>query len=222
MKDIIGSMPVIGTINETLSEVRDSLTREFQKEYLKRYPSISAEDLQDVVNHRVDEYMEASFDIDEDVVAISVSANDGTVVENKFNGLLLNVHGQNATVQSINKKLSYREQIGHAPKGCDSIQYVAFHELAHQFDEILKINEDTDIHKYFEKFCNCGADKQKELLCTYASTDVYEFVAEAYAEAMTSANPRKIAIYVKQKFDSAAKEYRKTDDEYVQELEKSR
>ena len=54
----------------------------------------------------------------------------------------------------------------------------------------------------------------------YGADNINEFVAEAYAEAICSAHPRKIALYIKQKFDTAAANYRKLSDDYVQEKER--
>lgn len=228
MQDIIDVMPVVGTISAAITDIRERLTVEYRKDYLKRFPSITKEDLKEVVSYNVEKVIASMFDIEDDVVAISVAAERGNDIQNvgdktisaKYSGILLNVTTQNNTIQSMNDRLAYGEKIGSTPQKCDSLLYIANHEFAHQIDAILKISNDEKIISYFDKFSSCGKDKQKKLLSTYAASDVYEFVAEAYAEAMTSPTPRKIAIYVKQKFDDAASEYRKKEEEYIKELER--
>ena len=238
---LMGTIPVIGTVSAAMDEVRRSLAREFRNEYLKRYPEMSAGELKENVRYRVDDYM-SQFEVDGQVIAISVSVKydndfevdkeaifeggnvtmaigDNTVAE-QYNGLLLNVSNQSKTIQQINDNLRFREEIGHAPKGCTSIKYVASHEIAHQIDDILKISSDTNLLSYYEKFHNCNTEKQKDLLCTYAATNIKEFVAEAYAEAMSSPAPRRIALYVKNVIDAEARKKLKRDEVFVRELER--
>jgi len=241
LQDIIGTMPVIGTTSAVFGEIRKSLEIEFQKLYQERYPdkpiSVFSEDIQ----YQVNDYMSTKFGISDNTLAISVSfdaqedfdiskekilqggnvtaAVGDNTVSKSFNGILLNAT-DSTSLKELKVKLVQEEADGYSPKECNTFQYLAIHELVHQADHILKVSSDPEIIKYYNKFSDYGIEKKKELLCLYGADNINDFVAEAYAEAICSAHPRKIALYIKQKFDTAAANYRKTSSDYVQEKER--
>lgn len=241
LQDIIGTMPVIGTISDVYGKIRKRLEVEFQRLYRERYPDKPISDFNEDIQYQVEDYMATKLGIPDDTLAISVSfdaqkdfdvskekilqggyvtaAVGDNIVSKSFNGFLLNVT-DNTSLKKLKEKLVQEEADGHSPKGCNTFQYLVIHELVHQADHILKISSDSEVIKYFNKFSDCDVDRQKELLCLYGAENIYEFVAEAYAEAICSAHPRKIALYIKQKFDAAATDYRKKSNDYLRERER--
>lgn len=241
LQDIIGTMPVIGTTSAVFGEIRKSLEIEFQKLYQERYPNEPISAFNEDIQYQVNDYMSTKFGISDNTLAISVSfdaqkdfdareekilqggnvtaAVGDNTVSKSFNGILLNATDI-TSLKKLKTKLIQGEADGYSPKECSTFQYLAIHELVHQADHILKLSSDPEIIKYYNKFSECEIEKQKELLCLYGADNINEFVAEAYAEAICSAHPRKIALYIKQKFDTAAANYRKLSDDYVQEKER--
>ena len=241
LQDIIGTMPVIGTTSAVFSEIRKSLEIEFQKLYQERYPDKPISAFNEDIQYQVNDYMSAKFGISDNTLAISVSfdaqkdfdaskekilqggnvtaAVGDNTVSKSFNGILLNAT-DSTSLKELKVKLIQEEADGYSPKECNTFQYLAIHELVHQADHILNISKDPDIINYYDKFSKCEIEKQKELLCLYGADNINDFVAEAYAEAICSTHPRKIALYIKQKFDAAAKNYRKKNDDYIRERER--
>ena len=244
LQDIIGAMPVIGITSAAFSEIRKELGKEFQRIYQERYPnkpiSTFSEDIQYQVNDYMD-YMTKKFGILEDTLAISVSYDIHTdydiskekilqggnvtkvvgdsMVSKSFNGILLNATDR-TSLEELKEKLLQWEANGDSPKECNTFKYLVIHELVHQADHILKVSSDPEVINYYRKFSEYEIEKQKELLCLYGADNINEFVAEAYAEAICSAHPREIALYIKQKFDTVAENYRKKSDDYIQEKER--
>ena len=241
LQDIIGTMPVIGTTSAVFGEIRKSLEIEFQKLYQERYPDKPVSAFNEDIQYQVNDYMSTKFGISDNTLAISVSFDAQTdfdvskekilqggnvtaavgdnTVSKSFNGILLNAT-DSTSLKELKLKLVQEEADGYSPKECNTFQYLAIHELVHQADHILKVSSDPEIIKYYNKFADYGIEKQKELLCIYGADNINDFVAEAYAEAICSKHPRKIALYIKQKFDTAAANYRKMSDDYVQEKER--
>lgn len=241
LQDIIGTMPVIGTTSAVFGEIRKSLEIEFQKLYQERYPNKPISAFNEDIQYQVNDYMSTKFGISDNTLAISVSfdaqkdfdaskekilqggnvtaAVGDNTVSKSFNGILLNAT-DSTSLKELKAKLVQEEADGYSPKECNTFQYLAIHELVHQADHILKVSSDPEIIEYYNKFTECEIEKQKELLCLYGADNINDFVAEAYAEAICSAHPRKIALYIKQKFDTAAANYRKMSDDYVQEKER--
>lgn len=241
LQDIIGTMPVIGTTSAVFGEIRKSLEIEFQKLYQERYPDKPLSAFNEDIQYQVNDYMSTEFGISDNTLAISVSfdaqkdfdvskekilqgenvtaAVGDNTVSKSFNGILLNAT-DSTSLKELKVKLVQEEADGYSPKECNTFQYLAIHELVHQADHILKVSSDPEIIKYYNKFSDYGIEKKKELLCLYGADNINDFVAEAYAEAICSAHPRKIALYIKQKFDAAAENYRKTSNDYVQEKER--
>lgn len=241
LQDIIGTMPVIGTTSAVVGEIRKSLEIEFQKLYQERYPDRPISEFNEDIQYQVNDYMSTKFGISDNTLAISVSfdaqkdfdvskekilqggnvtaAVGDNTVSRSFNGILLNATDR-SSLKELKIKLIQEEADGYSPKECNTFQYLAIHELVHQADHILKVSSDPEIIKCYNKFSDYDIEKKKELLCLYGADNINDFVAEAYAEAICSAHPRKIALYIKQKFDTAAANYRKTNDDYVQEKER--
>lgn len=240
LQGIIGTMPVIGTTSAVVGEIRRRLEIEFRKLYQERNPNRPISEFNEDIQYQVNDYISRKFGISDDILAISVSFDaqkdfdvskekilqSGNVTEavgdntvsKSFNGILLNATDR-SSLQELKVKLIQEEADGYSPKECNTFKYLAIHELVHQADHILKVSSDPEIKEYYNEFSDYDIEKKKELLCLYGADNIKDFVAEAYAEAICSAHPRKIALYIKQKFDTAAANYRNTNDEYVQEKE---
>ena len=96
------------------------------------------------------------------------------------------------------------------------------HEIAHQLDCFLNLSSDPDIIREYKKHIKLTEKEQIANVCTYASTDIHEFIAEAWAESQCSSSPRTVAKLIGEKVSHASVTYMKTkkgDDDYVRERE---
>ncbi len=86
------------------------------------------------------------------------------------------------------------------PIGCNTVKSVADHEFGHQLDLLLKLTdsnvlpgqkfEQTEIQRLYIEAKQAGI---KENVSQYAGTNIKEFVAEAWAEALNNPQPRRFA-----------------------------
>jgi hypothetical protein len=88
------------------------------------------------------------------------------------------------------KALAVSVYSGFHPEGCDTIKSVADHELGHQLDDLLGLRTDPELAAYFAQL---GATAINTGLSRYASTNIAEFIAEAWAEYRNNPAPRPIA-----------------------------
>jgi len=86
------------------------------------------------------------------------------------------------------------EAIKSSPVGAASPRYLADHEIGHAIDAFVGASNDLSIKTLFETFT-------KELnpaneLCSYAATNIGDFIAESYAEVRNNKEPREYAKIV--------------------------
>jgi hypothetical protein len=79
------------------------------------------------------------------------------------------------------------------PAGCDSIRSVVDHEIGHQLDYLLGLKSDLDINDLETEASKAG---MAESLSRYAATNIKEFVAEGWAEALNNPEPRRVATRI--------------------------
>ncbi len=107
-------------------------------------------------------------------------------------GIIIN--GKSLNQQTIVKNLLYAEQIGHSPKGCNSVKAIIEHEIGHLMDYLLGISSCDEINKIIKSY---SADFFYNNLSHYCVAqgvvDTREVVAEAYAEYCNNPQPREIA-----------------------------
>jgi hypothetical protein len=76
------------------------------------------------------------------------------------------------------------------PVGCDTIKSVADHEFGHQLDDLLELNDLSEIKSLYREALAGGI---AQLVSNYAGTNIKEFIAECWAEALNHENPRRFA-----------------------------
>jgi len=89
------------------------------------------------------------------------------------------------------KTLKYNKEIGFLASA--DIEGVVYHEFGHMLDYMCNIYE----HPLFTRYYNSLSPTEiKAGLSEYATTNVREFIAEAFSESSVSRSPRKIAADV--------------------------
>lgn len=89
--------------------------------------------------------------------------------------------------------LRKNEQSGFHPKGCNTFEAVAYHEIGHILDAVCHFTASEAGKKFLEQY---SAEEIGSGLSRYALTSPEELVAEAVSEAFSSSAPRKIASEV--------------------------
>lgn len=84
--------------------------------------------------------------------------------------------------------LKWSEECGFHPKGCDSPESAVYHELGHLLDYLCRLYS-NGMDRLFASYTASQINRE---LSQYASTNVYEFFAEAFAEAKCNPYPRPI------------------------------
>lgn len=111
--------------------------------------------------------------------------------------------------EHLSRLLDADTTVGWHPHGCDTPEYLAWHEISHQLDFVLKVSEDPQVVREYESFIEKSKKIQKASLCLYAAENVQEFVAEAYAEYRMNPHPRKIAQLIGRIIEEKAEQFRK-------------
>ena len=92
--------------------------------------------------------------------------------------------------REIKESLEESVRIGHFAKDCASVSAVIFHEIGHLLDSLCGVSEGAAVQEAFRE----GRERKiaKEL-SAYAATSPAEYVAEGFAECMSSGAPRRAA-----------------------------
>ena len=145
----------------------------------------------------------------------------GDTFSSKLNGISINTDNAK-DYTALCQDLLKEERRGASPKGCETVRYLINHEIAHQLDNILHLSTDPTIIKEYTKHVQMSESEQINNLCTYASKDIHEFIAEAWAESQCSSSPRRVAKLIGDKIASTAQAYinsKKGESDYVRERE---
>lgn len=97
------------------------------------------------------------------------------------------------------------EKTGFHPIGCNSPEYVIYHELGHLLSNMCGL-EDKEEFKTF--YSSLSREEIRKGLSEYAEESPSEFIAEAFAETICNPEPRKIARKVGELLKAAYKEVR--------------
>lgn len=234
--------PFIGATQSFQRKLRRNIQSSLEALYQQNQPMDSVEDVRAQAEMETIEYMK-KFEIKPGDLAVSISVKKpdkikrpkpglerggnitmylGDTLSSGFNGITMNLD-QAENYETLMDTLRKEEMNGASPRGCNSVRYLALHEIAHQLDEILQLSLDSEIVAEYERYKKQSEKDQIRELGTYAATDIKEFVAEAWAESQCSASPRRIAEMIAWKVDTAAKKYadsKKEDESYVRERER--
>jgi hypothetical protein len=93
----------------------------------------------------------------------------------------------------VKKNLKLNVDYKTHPIGCDSMKAMADHEMGHQLDDLLGVSGNIEIQKLYAKAQVIGV---ADNLSVYAGTNLDEFIAEAWSEALNNPSPRYYAAAV--------------------------
>ena len=240
LSDVRG-FPFIGATQAINANLRQNIEASLTRLYVQNNPTVPIDDIIESVKLQTDAYMR-QFTIEDNDLAVSISVKApqkiakpkqglemsgyvtkyiGDTYSSKFNGISINAKNASDYL-ALCKDLENEEARGASPKGCNSVNYLINHEIAHQLDSFLDLSSDADIIREYKRHVMMSEEDQVANVCTYASTDIHEFIAEAWAESQCSSTPREIAKLIGEKVSIASITYmkaKKGDDDYVRELE---
>lgn len=237
------SFTFIGLTQALNNNLRQNIEVNLTRLYIENNPTASIDEIIETVKAETTAYIKMkNFEIKENDLAVTIAVKTpkkiarpkpgmetagyiteyvGDTFSSKLNGISINIdNAQNYT--QLYQDLVAEERRGASPKGCNSVNYLICHEIAHQLDSCLQIYADPDIIKEYIHHIHLSGIEQISNVCTYASTDIHEFIAEAWAESQCSASPRKVAKLIGEKVSLAANIYmkeKKGEDDYARERE---
>lgn len=233
--------PFIGSTQSLNNNLRQNIEANLTRLYVQNNPTVPIDEITAMVETETNAYMK-KFEIEKNDLAVSITVKTpqkiarpkpgmetagyvteyvGDTFSSKLNGISINTDNAKDYMK-LCQDLSAEERRGASPKGCDSVRYLINHEIAHQLDNCLQLSDDPEIIKEYIHHIQLSGVEQIENVCTYASTNIHEFIAEAWAESQCSSSPRRVARLINEKVTIAATAYinsRKGDDDYVRELE---
>lgn len=138
-----------------------------------------------IANHRVfREFLR--LEVNGKVFKISMREFDGIMHSMKYKD-----------VKRLQEAIAYYRSRGFFTQGGNGVDYIAMHEFGHALDHAVGFAKSKVFKDLLAKYRAKGDDWIAKNLSTYAlddiKTDTAELIAEAFAEYMTSPNPRLIA-----------------------------
>lgn len=79
------------------------------------------------------------------------------------------------------------------PIGCDTVKSIVDHELAHQLDDLLGLDQMDAVKHLYHEALSAEITRQ---VSGYAGSNIKEFIAECWAEAQNNEKPRRFASEV--------------------------
>ena len=137
-----------------------------------------------------------------DTFAFSVRTPEygGVSINAKFGGNL----------EMFKKELVKCVEVKFHPVGCDTIKSVVDHEMGHEIDRLLNLENDDYIKSIYTFLSKKG--RIGEELSRYASKSIKEFIAEAWSEYQNNPNPREAAQMIGEHIMSLRKEVQNDAD----------
>lgn len=236
------SLPFIGASQSMNKNLEQNIRINLMRLYVQNNPTGDINVITEMVNDATEAYMK-KFAIKENDLAVAITVKRpekitkpkpgmeiaggiteyvGDTFASKLSGIGLNEVSA-VDYAALCRKLEAEEQKGASPKGCTTVKYLIYHEIAHVLDDKLKISEDPDVIREYLIHKQMSESEQADNVCTYAGKNIYEFIAEAWAESQSSPVPGKVAQLINEKINVAANAYmkaKKGDEDYVRELER--
>lgn len=233
--------PFIGSTQSLNDNLRQNIQINLTRLYVQNNPTAPIDEITAMVETETNAYMKR-FEIGENDLAVSITVKTpqriarpkpgmesagyvteyvGDTFSSKLNGISINTDNAK-DYTALCQDLLKEERRGASPKGCETVRYLINHEIAHQLDNILHLSTDPTIIKEYTKHVQMSESEQINNLCTYASKDIHEFIAEAWAESQCSSSPRRVAKLIGDKIASTAQAYinsKKGESDYVRERE---
>lgn len=205
--EIISAMKYSGSMQNRYAYLKNNIyTKQRCLDELKKLnPNLDEKTLLPYAEKRQRSYL-SNYKVSKDVYAVSTNQKD-------TKGVLFNANWTyEKTLQSYKNDVANNWH----PIGTDKdIKSIIHHELGHELDKLLDIRNKPELQKLFNSF----TEKEiTEKLSTYAWNNKFknyktsekfaEFIAEAWSEYKTSAQPRTIALQIGEMIEDAYKKYK--------------
>lgn len=106
----------------------------------------------------------------------------------------------NKEFRQIKIALERAVEMKQSPQGCASVEAVIYHETGHLLDFLCSVSKKAEV---VSDFNSRSEEELKDELSLYAATSVCEYVAEGFAESMSSPAPRQLAKRILSYIDSS-------------------
>ena len=126
-------------------------------------------------------------------------------MRNEFKGIYLNK--DKFKDNTANNDYQHDVSVNYHPIGTTSSSII-IHELGHALDKMIGLSSNKELNEYYNKVKNQIGDG----LSRYAQTNIKEFLAEGFAEYISSLNPRKIAKNIGKFYEKLYNKYKEKDD----------
>ncbi|MEG2687697.1 MAG: hypothetical protein RSA24_00870, partial [Clostridia bacterium] len=169
--------------NKLLRQIEyERISKECHREYDER---LSSEAIKKIINKRLNKSMKTQL-VNPNTMARS--SNCTGIYENTKGITVNDDYGKDSN--SFVEKIKRNVDSGFHPAGTASVKAVLDHEVGHQIDRLIGLQDSDDFKSYRTKLKD---DDIKNGLSKYALYSDGEFVAEAWAEYCNNESPREIA-----------------------------
>lgn len=118
---------------------------------------------------------------------------------NKFKGIFINAKEAKSKI-ALDEIVKHNSKVGWFTKDASEFKYIMDHELGHEVDKFLGFRKDPRFIAIYEREHKAGIDSVTERLSKYGATAgnrpknrPAEMIAEAWAEFVSSPNPRELS-----------------------------
>lgn len=191
-------MNFIGSIQVRNDKIAEKLFDIYMTEYQRLNPEWSREELKPFVDKLVKEQIHK-------IKPASNTMAQSVFVEHPTDGLSLAAscvggisinESYGSDYKSFTQVKENEVRIGHKPIGCGNVKATIDHELGHQIAEKLNACNDSYIKEVYNRFIGLSGIEHANVLSTYATQNIEEFVAECWSEYSNNPQCRKVAAFV--------------------------
>lgn len=193
--EITKEIKFIGSSQSRLKKMRGTASRYLKKKYISEgYGEKEA------IKMAKTDVLDLLPDIREDQMAASITSNNLMIFDDeglrkvlsRYRGITINknIYNNQDRVIEFGKKMVKHKW---SPVGCESVKATFDHEFGHQIDHYLGV---SDNQKIIDLYSNNDKQKIRDELSSYASSQIREFVAEAWSEYCNNPEPREMATTV--------------------------
>lgn len=187
----------VGSTQRRNELIREDIYKQYADSFKRYYPQMSDADIKRLASLKTNEFMNQVdqngnkiFEVGTGEMAVAFFSKHSAL--NKFDGITINeMYGNDYDYFKRVRENDVR--LGWKPVGCDTPKATMDHELGHRLAYLTKAAENPEIQDWFNAFKAKSRNEQSNILSGYATTDIDEFIAEAWSEYRNNPNCRPCA-----------------------------